>query len=73
MVVLGCPWRGAQQETGSRRDRTTQRGRSLAIPRVPVHIRMGRARYRATHWRAVLATACWFVEGYRTPNEAPVC
>ena len=29
-------------------------------------------RYRATHWRAVLATACRFVEGYRTPNEALV-
>ena len=26
--------------------------------------------YRATHWRAVLATARRCVEGYRTPDEA---
>ena len=28
---------------------------------------------RATNWRAVLATACWTVEGYRTPDEPMVC
>ena len=30
-------------------------------------------RYRAAHWRAVLATASRSVEGYRTPDEALVC
>ena len=30
-------------------------------------------RYRATFWKAVLATARRFVEGYRTPDEAMVC
>ena len=30
-------------------------------------------RCRATHWKAVLATACRSVEGYRTPDEALVC
>ena len=30
-------------ETGKGRGRTAQRGRSLVIPRVPVHTRMGRA------------------------------
>ena len=29
--------------TGSGRDRTAQRGRSLVVPRAPVHIRMGGA------------------------------
>ena len=29
--------------------------------------------YRATYWQAVLAAACWCVEGYRTPDEAMVC
>ena len=29
--------------------------------------------YRVAHWRAVLATACRCVEGYRTPDEALVC
>ena len=33
----------AQQETGLRRDRTTQRGRSLWIPRVLVRVRTGEA------------------------------
>ena len=32
-----------------------------------------RPRYRATHWTAVLATACRCLEGYRTPDEAMVC
>ena len=32
-----------------------------------------RPRYRATYLRAVLATASWCVEGYRTPDEAMVC
>ena len=32
-----------------------------------------RPSYRATHWRAVLATACRCVEGYRTPDAALVC
>ena len=30
-------------------------------------------RYRATHWRAVLATACRSVEGYRTLDATLVC
>ena len=30
-------------------------------------------RYRAAHWRAVLATASRSVEGYRTPDAALVC
>ena len=29
--------------------------------------------YRATNWRAVLATACWTVEGYRFTSEGLVC
>ena len=29
--------------------------------------------YWATNWRAVLATALWIVEGYRTADEALVC
>ena len=33
----------AQQETGLRRDRTTQRGRSLVIPRALVRMRTGKA------------------------------
>ena len=32
-----------------------------------------RPRYRATHWKAVLATASRCVEGYRTPDDAMVC
>ena len=32
-----------------------------------------RPRYGATHWKAVLATAGRFVEGYRSPDEAVVC
>ena len=32
-----------QQETGSRKDCTTQRGRSPCFPRVLAHIRMGKA------------------------------
>ena len=32
-----------------------------------------RPRNRATYWRAVLATACRCVEGYRTLDEAMVC
>ena len=32
-----------------------------------------RPRYRATYWKAVLATASWCVEGCRTPDEALVC
>ena len=32
-----------------------------------------RPRYRATDWKAVLATASRCVEGYRTPDEAMVC
>ena len=51
-----------QQEAGKRRDRTRQRGRSLSVPRVLVRSRTGKN--RATHWRAVLATA---------PDEAMVC
>ena len=31
------------------------------------------ARHGYTHWRAVLATAWWTLEGYRTPDEALVC
>ena len=29
--------------------------------------------YWTKNWRALLATACWSVEGYRTPDEANVC
>ena len=50
LVVLGCLERGEciflsllQRETGSRKDRTTQRGRSPCFPRVLVHIHMGMA------------------------------
>ena len=64
----GVPCRGngsfllsPQLETGSREDRTTQRGRSP-----PTF-------FRATNWRAVLAAALWTVEGYRTSDEAMVC
>ena len=32
-----------------------------------------RPRYRATYWRALLATAGECVEGHRTPDEAMVC
>ena len=46
----GVPFEGrifflpsAQQETWLRRDRTTQRGLSLVLPRAPVRIRMGKA------------------------------
>ena len=28
---------------------------------------------RSAYWCAVLATASWYVEGYRTPDEALVC
>ena len=35
--------------------------------------RTGEAPLRASHWQAVLATACRCVEGYRTPDEALVC
>ena len=58
-------------ETGKRSCRTAQRGRSPVIPHALVRMRMGKARYRATHWRAVLATAS--VESYRTPDAALVC
>ena len=50
MVVPWCPPTGesfflslTQQETGSGRGRTTQRGRFHVIPYAPVHTRMGRA------------------------------
>ena len=50
MAVSGCPPRGesfflslSQQETGKGKGRTTQRGRSLAIPHVLVHLRMDMA------------------------------
>ena len=56
-----------------KKGRTTQRGRSLVIPRVLVRMRTGKGRYRATHWTAVLATACLCVEGHRTPDEPLVC
>ena len=64
----------AQQETVKRKGRTTQRGRSLAIPHVLVRTRTGEVpRCRASHWQAVLATASRSVEGNRTPDEALVC
>ena len=64
----------AQQETGLRRDRTTQRGRSLVVPRLLVRTRTGKAPPSGHfYWRVVLATASWCVEGYRTPDEAMVC
>ena len=62
-----------QRETGLRKDRTTQRGRSPCFPRVLVHIHMGKAHLSGHELAAVLATACWTVEGYRTPDEAMVC
>ena len=49
MAVPWCPPREnlflhlTQQETGKRRDRTTQRGRSLVVPRVLVRTRTGKA------------------------------
>ena len=50
MVVPWCPPKGrvfslplSQLEIGLRRDRTTQRGRSLLIPRVLVRTRTGEA------------------------------
>ena len=50
MAVPGCPPRResfflslAQQETGKGKGRTTQRGRSLVIPHVLVHMRMDMA------------------------------
>ena len=39
------------------------------IPHALVRV-WARPRYRATYWKAVLATARPFVEGYRTPDEA---
>ena len=47
----------AQQETGFG---------PLGIPRALVRTRTGEARYRATYWRAVLATSRRCVEGCRT-------
>ena len=40
------------------------------VPRVLVRTRTGGHSYRAAYWRAVLATACRFVEGHRAPDEA---
>ena len=48
------------------RGRTTQRGQSSVVPHAHVHMRMGWPRFRATHWKAVLATASRCVEGSRT-------
>ena len=62
-----------QQETGRGRGRTAQRGRSLVIPHALVHMRMGDGPAIGPHWRAVLATACRSMEGYRTPDAALVC
>ena len=60
-----------QQETGSGKGRTTQRGRSPVTSSCSCSYRVWAwSRYRAAHWRAVLATACRSVEGYRTPDEA---
>ena len=50
MVVPGCPSKErifflslTQQESGLRRDRTAQRGRSPVIPHTLVRMRMGKA------------------------------
>ena len=61
-----------QRETGLRRGRTTQRGRSGGVPRVLARIRTGGPSYQAAYWRAVLATACQYVEGCRTLIQ-PLC
>ena len=68
-----------QQETGKRRIAP----HNLVVPhsvgaplRFLIHLFVrvrARPRYRATYWRAVLATARRCVEGYRTPDEAMVC
>ena len=50
-----------QLGTGSREDRTTQRGRFCSYS-------YGHG-CRATHQRAVLAAALWIVEGYRTSDR----
>ena len=60
-------------ETGSRRDRTTQRGRFLHFLRVLVRIRTGKAQLSGHKLGAVLAIANRFVEGCRSPDEALVC
>ena len=59
-----------QLETGSRKGRSLQRGRSPAFF-VFLFIRMWLL--RATNWEAVLVTAYGTVESYRTPDEAMVC
>ena len=58
-----------QQETGSRRDRTTQRGLSLVLPRVLARMRMGqgpaiRPQLLAGVWRAIAPLMKpWCAEG----------
>ena len=51
-----------QQETGKRRDRTTQRGRSLVVPRVLVRTRTGKAPLSG-HTLESGASHCWPVYG----------
>ena len=80
MVVPWCPPRGESFLFPCRSRRLGQEGvvpHSVVGPlwffmHLFVCVR-ARNRYRATHWRAVLATACWCVEGHRTPDEAMVC
>ena len=63
----------AQRETGYRRDRTAQRGRSLVIPRVLVRMRTG----KAPLWDHTLETGaghCWPVCGRAiAPLMKPWC
>ena len=61
------------QETGLRRDRTTQRGRFHHFLRVLVRTRAGRAQLPGHQLEAMLDIANRVVEGCRTPDEAMVC
>ena len=78
MVVPECPKRGESSFFPLRSRRLGKEGivphsvvgPFLFLVYLSVCVR-ARPRYRATYWRAVLATASR--GGYRTPNEAMVC
>ena len=80
MVVPGCPERG---ESFFFPFRSWRPGKEGIVPHsvvgllcflVYLFVRVrARPRFRATHWKAVLATASWSVEDYRTPDAELVC
>ena len=80
MVVLGCLERGECiffPHCSGRLGKERIAPHSVVGPLVffvflLVLVRAGHS-YRATNWRAVLATALWNLECYRTSGEATVC